>query len=602
MISRFWQKKWGICFFLVLVAFAVFYRLSGYDFVNFDDDLYVTANFRIQSGLTLKNIEWAFSATEIANWHPVTWISHMLDVQLWGLDSGRHHQVNLLFHIANTLLLFLTLNRMTGALWRSAFVAALFAMHPLNVESVAWVAERKNVLSTFFWMLTVRSYIRYVENPARVNYLAMLLFFMLGLMTKPMLVTLPFVLLLLDYWPLKRTQFVPDSISGQLRLKAAARSDYKNHPHPLDAEPASFLALQSRSVLYLIREKIPLLVLSGISCGFTYLVQQGSGAVQSMEAIPLTFRVANALVSYVVYMGKMILPFKLAVFYPLPAAIPGWKIAGAAAILILFFGLTWKVRMRHPYVLVGWLWYMGTLVPVIGLVQIGAQAMADRYAYLTLIGLFIAVVWSVPGSTKIRTHGKKMIPAAAVLVVGLLGLMTWIQVGYWRNSVELYRHAIEVTNDNYLAHHNLGNALLSQGKTDEAYNAYAEALRIYPDYADAHYNIGRLLDTRGKLDAAIIHYKAATRVNPRFKKAYYNMGNVLAHKGSYAEAIRNYSQALRIDPDYAEAHNNIGVVLIRQGKINEAATHFQKAVNLKASYAAAQKNLRKVRNDMKHID
>ena len=407
-------------------------------------------------------------------------------------------------------------------------------------------------------MLTIRSYIRYVENPARAKYLAMLLFFMLGLMTKPMLVTLPFVLLLLDYWPLKRTQFVPDSISGQLRLKAAARSDYKNHPHPLDAEPASFLALQSRSVLYLIREKIPLLVLSGISCGFTYLVQQGSGAVQSMEAIPLTFRVANALVSYVAYMGKMILPFKLAVFYPYPAAI--------------------------------------------GLVQIGAQAMADRYAYLTLIGLFIAVVWSVPGSTKIRTHGKKMIPAAAVLVVGLLGLMTWIQVGYWRNSVELYRHAIEVTNDNYLAHHNLGNALLSQGKTDEAYNAYAEALRIYPDYADAHYNIGRLLDTRGKLDAAIIHYKAATRVNPRLKKAYYNMGNVLAHKGSYAEAIRNYSQALRIDPDYAEAHNNIGVVLIRQGKINEAATHFQKAVNLKANYAAAQKNLRKVRNDMKHID
>jgi hypothetical protein len=426
MISRFWQEKWGICLFLVLVAFAVFYRLSGYDFVNFDDDLYVTANSRIQSGLTLKNIEWAFSATEIANWHPVTWISHMLDVQLWGLDSGRHHLVNLIFHIANTLLLFLTLNRMTGALWRSAFVAALFAMHPLNVESVAWVAERKNVLSTFFWMLTVWSYNRYVENPARVKYLAMLLLFMLGLMTKPMLVTLPFVLLLLDYWPLKRVQFASNSISGQLRLKAAARSDCKNHPHPLVAAPASFLALQSRSVLYLIRGKIPLLVLSGISCWVTYLVQQGSGAVASMEAIPLTFRVANALVSYVAYMGKMILPFKLAVFYPYPAAIPGWKIAGAGAILILFFGLTWKVRMRHPYVLVGWLWYMGTLVPVIGLVQIGAQAMADRYAYLPLIGLFIAIVWSVPGYTKIRTHGKKMIPAAAVLVVGLLGLMTWV--------------------------------------------------------------------------------------------------------------------------------------------------------------------------------
>lgn len=602
MISHFWYKKWGICLFLVLGAFAVFYRVSGYDFVNFDDDLYVTANSRIQSGLSLKNIVWAFRATEIGNWHPVTWISHMLDVQLWGLDSGRHHLVSLLFHMINTLLLFLTLNRMTGALWRSAFVAALFAVHPVNVESVAWVAERKNVLSTFFWMLTVWSYHQYVENPTRVKYLAMILLFMLGLITKPMLVTLPFVLLLLDYWPLQRIQFAPNSISNQARLKSAGRSDSKNRPHPLDGASASFLNLQSRSVWYLIREKIPLLVLSAVSCWVTYLVQQGSGAVRSIEAISLTSRVANALVAYVAYIGKMIFPLRLAVFYPYPAVISAWKIAGAGCILGFLFYLAWKLRTRHPYILVGWFWYIGTLFPVIGLVQIGAQAMADRYGYVPLIGLFIAIVWSVAGFIKKRSPGTKLIVLTAVLIVCFLGMLTWVQVGYWRNSIELYRHAVKVTRDNYLAHNNLGNALLIQGKNDEAYSAYAEALRIYPDYADAHYNIGRLLDTGGKLDAAIIHYEAAIKVNPRFKKAYYNLGNVLANKGSYAEAMGNYDQALQIDPDYAEAHNNLGVVLVRQGKINEALSHFLKAVELKDGYVEARDNLLKALSDMQRFE
>ena len=602
MISHFWYKKWGICLFLVLVAFAVFYRASGYDFVNFDDDLYVTANSRIQNGLSLKNIVWAFSATEIANWHPVTWVSHMLDVQLWGLDSGRHHLVSLLFHMANTLVLFLALKGMTGALWRSAIVAALFAVHPVNVESVAWVAERKNVLSTFFWMLTVWSYQRYVENPARVKYLAMLLLFMLGLMAKPMLVTLPFVLLLLDYWPLRRMQFAPNSISNQLRLKSAGRSDRKNYPHPLDGASASFPALQSRSVFYLIREKIPLLFLSAVSCWLTYLIQQGSGAVRSMEAIPLTSRVANALVSYAAYIGKMIFPLRLAVFYPYPAVISMWKIAGAGCVLVFIFYLAWKLRTRHPYILVGWLWYFGTIFPVIGLVQIGAQAMADRYAYIPLTGLFIAIVWSVPGFIKIRAPGTKLIPVAAALIVCFLGMLTWVQVGYWKNSIELYQHAVKVTRDNYLAYNNLGNALLVQGKDDEAYSAYAEALRIYPDYADAHYNIGRLLDARGKQYAAIIHYEAAIKVNPRYKKAYYNIGNVKAYSGSYAEAIGNYVQALQIDPDYAEAHNNLGVVLVRQGKINEALSHFQKAVQLKEGYVEARDNLLKALSDMQHSE
>ena len=601
MNSR-WQQKSIICLLLVLSTFAIYFRVCSYEFVNYDDDIYVTANAQVQKGLTLKNMAWAFSTTEIANWHPVTWISHMLDVQLWGLDSGRHHLVNLLFHIANTLLLFLTLNRMTGALWRSAFVAALFAMHPLNVESVAWVAERKNVLSTFFWILTMWSYSRYVEKPAAGRYLAMLFLFMLGLMTKPMLVTLPFVLLLLDYWPLNRLQFEAALTSRHFNIHADSQTTGTGDLLQSDVSSVPPAASGNPSILSLIREKIPLFVLAAVSCWVSFLAQQSSGAVRSMEAIPLASRAANALVSYVAYMGKMIFPFKLAVFYPYPAEIPGWKIAGAATVLILFFGLAWKVRMRHPYVLVGWLWYMGTLVPVIGFVQLGAQAMADRYAYVPLVGLFIASIWGVAEIIKNHPNLKKMIPVAAISVVGFFSLMTWMQAGYWKNSVELFQHALDVCPGNYLAHNNLGNAWAGLGQNDAAHNHYAQALQIYPDYADAHYNTGRILAARGQLDEAIDHYQAAIKSNPGLKKAYYNLGTVWAQKGQDAEAIRHFSTALKLDPDYAEAHNNIGVVLIRQGKIDEAAAHFQKAVNLKANDVAAQKNLRKVRNDMKHID
>lgn len=556
-----WHRSSVVCLLLVLLTLAVYYRLAGYEFINYDDDLYVTANAQVQKGLTLQNMLWAFTATEIANWHPLTWLSHQLDVQLWAMDSGGHHLTSLLFHIANGLVLFLALNQMTGAFWRSAAVAAVFVWHPINVESVAWVAERKNVLSTFFWLLTMWSYSRYAENPARRKYLAVLLFFLLGLMAKPMLVTLPFVLLLLDYWPLKRFQF--------------------------------------KAIFSLIREKIPLFVLAAASCWVTFLAQHGSGAVRSLEAIPLTSRLANALVSYVAYIGKMILPLKLAVFYPFPAAISGGKIAGAGAILIFFSGLAWKARMRHPYVTVGWLWYLGTLVPVIGFVQLGAQAMADRYAYIPLIGLLMAIVWSIP---EIRAPGKKWIAPAAVLAMGVLGTMSWIQAGYWENSIALYRHAIKVTDDNYLAYNNLGNSLLDLNKDAEAKSAYEEALKIYPSYADAHYNMGRLFDTGGKPDAAITHYEAAIKYNPGFKKAYYNLGNLLVRKESYEQAIGNYRKAIQIDPDCAEAHNNLGVLLVRQGKIKEAVSHFLKAVQLNEGYVEARENLRKALSDIQRIE
>jgi tetratricopeptide (TPR) repeat protein len=596
------HRKSIIGLLLILLTFAVYYRLSGYEFVNYDDDLYVTANAQVQKGLTLKNLVWAFSTTDIANWHPLTWISHQLDVRLWGMDSGRHHLTSVLFHIANGLILFLALNQMTGALWRSAAVAALFALHPINVESVAWVAERKNVLSTFFWVLTMWSYSRYTENPARRRYLMVLFFFMLGLMAKPMLVTLPFVLLLLDYWPLKRFQFESALMTRPLNIHADIKTTGTVELLQSNIPSGPNAVSRNITILFLIREKIPLFVLSAVSCWVSFLAQQGAGAVRSMEAIPLTSRVANALVSYVAYMGKMILPFKLAVFYPYPTAIPGWKVAGAGVILILVFGLAWKIRKRYPYVLVGWLWYMGTLVPVIGFVQVGAQAMADRYAYVPLIGLFIAIVWGIAELADGWPYCRKPISVASIMMVGILCATTWTQLGCWKNSVELFRHALEVTAGNAVAHNNLGNALSSLDENDEAYKHYAEALRIQPHFANAHYNMARILTDRGELDEALGHYEAAIKSNPRLIKAYYNRGIILAQKGNDSAAIRDFSRALRLDPSFAEAHNNLGVVLIRQGKVNEAVSHFSRAVKLKSSYPAARQNLQRALDDMRSFD
>lgn len=595
-------RKTIIGLLLVLLTFSVYYRLSGYEFVNYDDDLYVTANAQVQNGLTLKNVLWAFSTMDIGNWHPLTWISHQLDVQLWGMDSGGHHLTSVLFHIANSLILFLALNQMTGGLWRSAAVAALFALHPINVESAAWVAERKNVLSTFFWILTMWSYSRYAENPARGKYLAVLLFFMLGLMAKPMLVTLPFVLLLLDYWPLKRFQFetalVPPPLNSHPDIQTTGTVDLLQPSIPSLPDAAS----RNISILFLVGEKIPLFVLAATSCWVSFLAQEGAGAVRSMEAIPLTSRVANALVSYVAYIGKMIFPFKLAVFYPYPAAIPGWKIAGAGALLILLFGWAWKLRMQYPYILVGCLWYMGTLVPVIGFVQVGSQAMADRYAYVPLIGLFIAIIWGASEIAKNHLILKKTLPVAAILVLGILCTTTGFQLGYWKNSVELFRHTLEKTVDNAVAHNNLGNALAAIGQNDEAYNHYAQALQTRPNCADAHYNAGRILTEWGQLDKAIEHYRAAIKSNPSLKKAYYNLGTVWAQKGLDAEAIRHFETALQLDPDYAEAHNNLGVVLIRQGRFKKAIFHFSRAIEHNSSYPAARQNLQKALDDMKSLD
>ena len=484
-----------------------------------------------------------------------------------GAHPGWHHLTNVLFHLLNTILLFLVLKRMTGRLWQCGFVAALFALHPLHVESVAWIAERKDVLSTLFWMMTLAGYAWYVERPRAVRYLLVLGFFVLGLMSKPMLVTVPFVLLLLDYWPLGRYQ------AGQ-----ALHGD-KTQQRP--------------RALRLVYEKFPFFVLTAASCIVTLVVQQKGGAVGSLTHYPFFVRVSNAVVSYVVYLGKMVWPNNLSVLYPHPGVLPWWQVAGACLILASVSFWAIKTVKSHPYVSVGWLWYLGTLVPVIGLVQVGSQAMADRYTYVPFIGLFIIIAWGVPDLLKKWRYRKLVLALSAG--VALLGLTAcaWLQAGYWENSITLFRRSIQVTTNNSMAHNNLGNALAGQGNFKEAIRHYTEALRIEPDFVKAHNNLGLALERAGDIKEATHHYVKALRINPHYAEAHYNLGNALAHQGDFENAIHQYAEALRISPDFAEAHNNLGNVLFSQRKLKEAIRHYAEALRLEPDHTQAHHNVEK---------
>ena len=520
-----------ICLFLVIITLSSYWQVRDFAFNNYDDEAYVTKNQHVRRGLTFEGIIWAFSASHSANWHPLTWLSHMLDVQLYRMNPGQHHMTNLLFHLMNTLLLFLVFRRMTGHVWRSGFVAILFALHPLHVESVAWVAERKDVLCAFFWMLTVWSYIRYVERPGVYRYLVILLFFILGLMSKPMIVTLPFVLLLLDYWPL-----------GRLR-----------YPKSIDSIPI----YSNPSIFHLVWEKIPLFILSTASSVVTLLVQQSGGTLGSLGVYSLSVRIANALASYVSYLVKMMWPFHLAILYPHPGMLPFWKVAGASLLLVSISLMALWVMRPHPWFIVGWLWYMGTLVPVIGIVQVGFQGMADRYTYVPLIGIFIIIVWGV--SELVAGWRYKKIVFGTIGGASLLILMatTWVQAGYWKNSITLFERALEVTSNNYVAYNNLGNALAARGKMFEAIGYYSEALRINPDFKEAHNNLGIAFAMLGRIDEAIGHSLEALRINPDFEEAHNNLGIALINKGKIEEAIFHFREALRIRPDYAHANQNL---------------------------------------------
>ena len=561
-----------VCIFLILTTLAVYWQMLDHGFVYFDDIEYITQNWHIKAGLTSESVTWAFTSSHAANWHPITWLTHIVDYQFYGLTPSGHLLTNLLIHIANALLLFIVLLRMTGAAWQSGFVAALFALHPLNVESVAWVSERKNVLSTFFWLLTMWAYIRYVEKPTVGKYGWVALFLALGLMSKPMLVTLPFVLLLLDYWPLSR-------------WKPANQNEIS-----LVEQTGSQVSLSS-----LIQEKIPLLVLVVGTSITTFMVQKIGGAVKSVEAFPIQERAINAFVSYLSYLQKMVWPSGLSVFYPHPEnALPVWK--GLVSVLLLLFLTILVIRKARstPYLGVGWFWFLGTLIPVIGLVQVGEQAMADRYAYVPLIGIFIIIAWGLPDLLAKWNHKEKIPVIFAGLLIPLM-VVTWMQVGHWKDGVTLWKHAIKVQSNIYpefaRAYNNLGFALKREGRFADAITQYKTAIKVNPDFSKPYNNLGSVLRSVNRHDEAIVYFKEAIRVKPDNSLAYSNLGSAMLQKGEMEEAIIHFRQSIKINPDNALAYSNLGTTLAKKGELDAAIIQFKEAIRINPGLAMPHANL-----------
>jgi tetratricopeptide (TPR) repeat protein len=561
------RRDLQFCLFLTLMTVAVYAPVAGHDFLNYDDPLYVTNNPQVQRGLTWENVRWAFRSTrEATNWHPLTWLSHMLDCELYGLEPRGHHLSSVLLHAANTVLLFLLLQRMTGARWRSAFVAGLFALHPLHVESVAWVAERKDVLSGLFWFLTMWAYVRYVEQPRPVWYFLSLGLFGLGLMAKPMLVTLPFVLLLADFWPLGRAGAV-----------AAGRE-----PQP---------QFQPATLRRLLVEKLPFLVFAAVASLVTFLVQGAGGAVIPPEQYSLSLRIANAVVSYVRYIGKMIWPADLAIYYPYPVQWPVGLVIGCALLLVGATALAVRRMRREPYLAFGWLWYLGTLVPVIGLVQVGTQSMADRFTYIPLTGLFLVIAWSAHELAMNRMIGRIIFRATTGIVLTILAISTSLQLRHWKNSLTVFEHALQVSSENVVAHNNLGAALLELGNLDDAVVHYREAVRIRPHYPDVHNNLGIALQRRGRVEEAVVHFTEAIRLRPQYADAHSNLGAALAEQGKIEDAIVRYTEALRLNSGHIVARNNLAQALVKAGKLNEAVHQYSELLRLKPDHFQAHKNL-----------
>ncbi len=536
---------------LVLTTLATFAPVLVASFTSFDDEAYVTENPHVKDGLSAASLRWALTATDAANWHPVTWWSHMLDWELFGGNPGGHHLSSLLLHAINAVTLFLLLDSLTGSWGRSAVVAALFALHPLHVESVAWVAERKDLLSTLFWLLGIGAYVRWVRAPGWGRYTAVLVCHALALAAKPMPVTLPVTLLLLDVWPLERWR---------------------------RAEPRSSVGAALRG---LVLEKAPLIALSAASSVVTVLVQRKGGALVALDVRPLADRLANAVVACAEYLVDTVWPAGLAAFYPIPAAgQPLWKILGAGAALGLISFVVWQ-RRSHPWLAVGWLWYVVTLLPVIGLVQVGQQARADRYTYVPLIGIFLMACWEIPATVARRFVG------AIVIMLGALAAATFVQAGYWRDTRSLAEHALEVTDGNPMAHLQLSGVFEAAGDLESALAHCSEAVRLAPGVAEAREYFGRLLAERGRGDEAIREYRAALAIDPRLRAAHNNLGNELARRGQIEPAIEHYEEALRIDPGYTQAHTNLGVVLTASGRAEAALRHFETALKLAPDSVAA---------------
>jgi tetratricopeptide (TPR) repeat protein len=543
------SSQLGVCAVIVLLIWIVFGQTLGHDFVNYDDKTYVYGNSLVTPGLSLHGLSQAFVDTQTNNWHPLTIMSHMIDCQLFDLKAGGHHFTNVLLHTIAALLLFLWLSNITGRFWSSAFVTALFAIHPLRVESVAWIAERKDVLSAVFFFLTLAAYVRYTRARSFGRYLTMSILFACGLMSKPMLVTTPAVLLLLDYWPLKRI-----------------------------ADGTSF----RRMTL----EKLPLFALSAASSIAALALQVQSPA--SVGQLPFSWRLENALVTYVTYIWQMFWPANLAVFYPHPDdRIELWQAALAAAFLIAMTALAFALRRNRPYILVGWLWYLIMLLPVIGIVEVGLQGQADRYTYLPHVGLYIALAWLAADVARSLRYRKEILAAVGSGIVIVLSACAWKQTTYWRNSETLWRHTLAVTTDNDVALTNLGTLLMERGQLDDALSNFQTALAVRSPSEHRHYNlslalihdsVGNVLARKGRLDDAIVQLRQAIELRPDFPDAHYNLGTALFQKGDLDGAIGEWRTTLSIHPYDAGAHTGLGNALVQKGLLREAVDHYEKAL------------------------
>jgi protein O-mannosyl-transferase len=535
---------------LAVATLAVFWQVTQYDFVNFDDHVYVTQNSHIQSGITPEGFRWAFSTKYTGLWNPLTWLSFMFDYQVHGLNAGGYHLTNLILHIMSALLLFWFFNRMTGAIWRNAFVAAVFALHPLHVESVAWIAERKDVLSAFFWMLTLCLYVYYTEKPVIRRYLPVLFSFVCALMSKPMVVTLPVIMILLDYWPL-----------GRFELK------------------------KGNLILWQLKEKIPFFILSAALVIITLYPSS-----YSVKHFPLSSRLANAPVAFVTYLEKTFWPHDMAVVYPFPVQIPVLHVLFASLLILVITMFVIVMIKRMPYLFVGWLWYAITILPVIGIIQIGCYAMADRYYYLPSIGVAVMLAWEIPSLIKKEDRRKKILFSAGIAFLAIMAFLTWKQCAYWKNSIELFNHTLQVAKNNYPAYINLACALAEKGKTGEAMDYYNKAIYMSTKYAELYYSRGNLYYKQGNYQRAIEDFNKAIKLKPDYAAVYYNRGIAYNYLGQYQRAIEDYNKAIGITPDDSDNYNNRGAAYVKLGQYQCAIEDFNKAIILKQNYADAYSN------------
>jgi protein O-mannosyl-transferase len=586
-----WRREGLICLLLALTTVSVYWPVRHFEFLNFDDGAYVTANPHVFRGLSQKSFAWAFNNLEAANWHPMTWLSHMLDCQLFGFRPGLHHLTNLILHTGSTLVLFGLLRRLTGSAFRSAMVAALFALHPLHVESVAWVAERKDVLSTLFGLLALWAYTRYAQqaaagspepggavdqppsrvlsartvNASKAWYALALTFFVLGLMSKPMLVTLPFVMLLLDFWPLRR--------------------------------------LRGSAIRALALEKLPFFLFSAADCVVTAIAQELGHAMVAGAALSFSSRLINAALAYAGYLRKMIWPVDLAAFYPYRHVLAPREVLVALLVLALVSTAVVALRRRAPYLVVGWLWYLGMLVPVIGLMQVGAQGMADRYTYLPLVGIFLMWVWGTAEMIAGLRHRIAISAISSALILAGCVVATWRQEQHWHDSEALFRRDLQLFPDgNVMGHYCLGRALFERGADGEAKAHFDELLRLLPGFVPGHVSLGNCLSRQGQFAEALIHYTEAIRLEPKNPEAYKCLGASLAAQMKLDEAETNYLTAIRYKPDYAEAYMRLGTAEMAKGKAEEAIKYLTAAVAIHPDYAEAQYYLARALEDHKRFD